>query len=302
MNIDKLQTFKTLCETMSFTKTAEELYTSQPNVTKQIKSLEEKLGYPLIHRTHKNFTLTEYGRLFYQTAVAIIEAYQSGLGQLRELADTTSRSMVIGATPFIGSKILPSLLPLLNEAFPDYQVSIKVDRSKVILADLEARKIQLAFFSEYIQVDLTDFKEKNLYEDRLVVICQTDHPLAKAGHCTIADLNEERYISKGNKSSLHKFLLSQLQEPAFMNRQPFVVDNQYSIKEAVAHGLGISIGASCQKRSRERLPCQTRTGWLLPKTEHQARLSQRLRSLCRTVRRNLDEEVGYIKRLDGDVF
>jgi len=241
MNIDKLQTFKTLCETMSFTKTAEELYTSQPNVTKQIKSLEEKLGYPLIHRTHKNFTLTEYGRLFYQTAVAIIEAYQVGLGQLRELADTTSRSMVIGATPFIGSKILPSLLPLLDEAFPDYQVSIKVDRSKVILADLEARKIQLAFFSEYIPVDLTDFKEKNLYEDRLVVICQTDHPLAKAGHCTLADLNEQRYISKGNKSSLHKFLFSQLQEPAFMNRQPFVVDNQYSIKEAVAHGLGISI-------------------------------------------------------------
>ena len=241
MNIDKLQTFKTLCETMSFTKTAEELYTSQPNVTKQIKSLEEKLGYPLIHRTYKNFTLTEYGRLFYQTTVAIIEAYQSGLGQLRELADTTSRSIVIGATPFIGSKILPSLLPLLDEAFPDYQVSIKVDRSKVILADLEARKIQLAFFSEYIPVDLTDFKEKNLYEDHLVVICQTDHPLAKVGHCTIADLNEERYISKGNKSSLHKFLFSQLQEPAFMNRQPFVVDNQYSIKEAVAHGLGISI-------------------------------------------------------------
>lgn len=51
MNIDKLQTFKTLCETMSFTKTAEELYTSQPNVTKQIKSLEEKLGYPLLSST-----------------------------------------------------------------------------------------------------------------------------------------------------------------------------------------------------------------------------------------------------------
>ena len=65
MNIDKLQTFKTLCETMSFTKTAEELYTSQPNVTKQIKSLEEELGYPLIERTHKSFTLTEYGKLFY---------------------------------------------------------------------------------------------------------------------------------------------------------------------------------------------------------------------------------------------
>ena len=131
MNIDKLQTFKTLCETMSFTKTAEELYTSQPNVTKQIKSLEEELGYPLIVRTHKSFTLTEYGKLFYETAKKVVATMNGGLNALRELADTTSRSIIIGATPFIGSTILPALLPLLNDAFPDHQVSIKVDRSKV---------------------------------------------------------------------------------------------------------------------------------------------------------------------------
>ena len=241
MNIDKLQTFKTLCETMSFTKTAEELYTSQPNVTKQIKSLEEELGYPLIERTHKSFTLTEYGKLFYETAKKVVATMNGGLNALRELADTTSRSIIIGATPFIGSTILPTLLPLLNDAFPDHQVSIKVDRSKVILADLEARKIQLAFFSEYIPVDMKQFASTTVYEDSLIVICKADHALAKKGHCTLEDLNGERYISKGSQSSLHKFLLKQLREPEFMNRQPFVVDNQYSIKEAVAHGLGISI-------------------------------------------------------------
>lgn len=195
MNIDKLQTFKTLCETMSFTKTAEELYTSQPNVTKQIKSLEEELGVPLIERTHKSFTLTEYGKLFYETAKKVVATMNGGLNALRELADTTSRSIIIGATPFIGSTILPALLPLLNDAFPDHQVSIKVDRSKVILADLEARKIQLAFFSEYIPVDTKQFASTTVYEDSLIVICKADHPLAKSGHCTLADLNEERYIS-----------------------------------------------------------------------------------------------------------
>ena len=88
---------------------------------------------------------------------------------------------------------------------------------------------------------MKQFASTTVYEDSLIVICKTDHQLTKTGHCTLEDLNGERYISKGSQSSLHKFLLKQLREPEFMNRQPFVVDNQYSIKEAVAHGLGISI-------------------------------------------------------------
>lgn len=241
MNIDKLHTFKILCETMSFTKTAEILYTSQPNVTKQIQSLEKELGYPLIHRIHKNFTLTKYGQLFYHTSNQIITEFENGLNSLQEHANHMNHTIIIGATPFIGSKILPQLLPLIKEKFPNYQVSIKVDRSKNILSDLESHKIQLAFFSEYIPIDRNHFKEKNLYKDDLVVISSPTHPLAAKGYCTLKELDKEIYISKGKSSSLHRFLFQQLGEPSFMKRQVFVVDNQYSIKEAVAQGLGISI-------------------------------------------------------------
>ena len=241
MNINKLQTFKVLSETLSFTKTGEILFTSQPNVTKQIKSLEEELGYSLIHRTHKTFQLTEYGHLFYKTCKVIVEELEHGLQNLHELQNTTNHSIIIGATPFIGSKILPALLPLLNEAFADYQVTLKVDRSKVILKDLESRKIHLAFFSEYIPINLDHFIEKNVYEDSLMLICNPDHPLSHKKKCKFEDLIQERYISKGNQSSLHRFLSNQLGSPTFMQKHLFVVDNQYSIKEAVAHGLGISI-------------------------------------------------------------
>lgn len=241
MNIDKLQIFKVLSETLSFTKTAEILFTSQPNVTKQIKSLEEELGYSLIHRTHKTFQLTEYGHLFYKTCKVIVEELEHGLQNLQELQNTTNHSIIIGATPFIGSKILPALLPLLNEAFADYQVTLKVDRSKVILKDLESKKIHFAFFSEYIPVNLEHFIEKNVYEDSLMLICNPKHPLAHMENCKLEDLIQEQYISKGNQSSLHRFLSNQLGNPIFMEGHPFVVDNQYSIKEAVAHGLGISI-------------------------------------------------------------
>ncbi len=96
--------------------------------------------------------------------------------------------------------------------------------------------------------------------------------------------------------SLHKFI-GAAQEPERRAGQPFVVDNQYSISEVEAMGLGISIvsGASC-KRLEKVLPFQTQTRWLHTKTEHPARLSQRLRLLCCTVRRELDERIRHIKR------
>ena len=170
-----------------------------------------------------------------------MEELEHGLQNLQELQNTSNRSIIIGATPFIGSKILPALLPLLNQAFSDYQVSLKVDRSKIILKDLESRKIHFAFFSEYIHVNLDYFIEKNVFEDSLMLICTPNHPLAHKENCKLEELIHERYISKGNQSSLHRFLSNQLGNPTFMQGRPFVVDNQYSIKEAVAHGLGISI-------------------------------------------------------------
>lgn len=58
----QLETFVEVCEQMSFTKAASNLYISQQGVSKSIKTLEDELGVSLFLRTNSSISLTNYGR------------------------------------------------------------------------------------------------------------------------------------------------------------------------------------------------------------------------------------------------
>ena len=53
MNTHKLKTFCTVVEHDSFSKASEKLFCSQPAISKQIRSLENELGYPLLVLNHR---------------------------------------------------------------------------------------------------------------------------------------------------------------------------------------------------------------------------------------------------------
>lgn len=66
MDITKLRYFTTAAECGSFTETARRLYTSQPNISKQISSLESELGVKLFFRDRHTIRLTQAGEYFYE--------------------------------------------------------------------------------------------------------------------------------------------------------------------------------------------------------------------------------------------
>lgn len=72
MEINKLRAFVDLAKTLNFSETAENLYTSQSTISKQIKSLEKELGQELFERNNKNVALSEYGKLILPNAEKIV--------------------------------------------------------------------------------------------------------------------------------------------------------------------------------------------------------------------------------------
>lgn len=81
MELKQLQYFLACAQELSFSDAAQKLFTTQPNVSKVIKSLEEELGYLLFERHPKGISLTEAGKNLYEYALNI----QENLEQIQQI-------------------------------------------------------------------------------------------------------------------------------------------------------------------------------------------------------------------------
>ena len=66
MNDLQIDYFMAVATNLSFTKTSEELFVSQPAISKQISLMEKELGVKLFIRNNKKTTLTKAGELYYE--------------------------------------------------------------------------------------------------------------------------------------------------------------------------------------------------------------------------------------------
>ena len=73
MNIQQIEYAVEASRTLSFSKAAENLFVSQPNISRAISALEAELGYQIFSRTNLGIVLTEQGEYFIQHAEIIIE-------------------------------------------------------------------------------------------------------------------------------------------------------------------------------------------------------------------------------------
>src|ERR1700761_8070524 len=79
---DAMQIFVRVVEKGSFSAVAKERGIGQPAVSKQISALEDELGTELIHRNSRSITLTEAGREFYESALRIVDDFDSATSRI----------------------------------------------------------------------------------------------------------------------------------------------------------------------------------------------------------------------------
>ncbi|MBS4455924.1 LysR family transcriptional regulator [Tuanshanicoccus lijuaniae] len=240
MDFEKLQTFNTLCKLKNFSAAAEQLYISQPNVTKHIQRLEKEIEQELIYRKAKQFELTKAGEELYQFSENVLKEYEHLNFQL-SLIRQAKDQLKLGTTNLIGNSILPNILLEFNQDYPQLRLNLQVERSKQIVNLLVTGKIDMALLSSYIKIPSEHYRRQTIFKDKLVLIVPPTHSLANHSYCSLNDLKNETFITKDENASLVKFLKMKLNDPSFLSQSTINISSQTSIKHAVAKGLGISI-------------------------------------------------------------
>ncbi len=105
----KLRVFRTVAETLNFSKAADELHLSQPAVTSQIRTLEEGLGISLFDRVGRNATLTPAGKTLLPYVRQIEALTNEALAALAPFGVQEGVEVYIGASHTIGVGMLRSL-------------------------------------------------------------------------------------------------------------------------------------------------------------------------------------------------
>lgn len=120
MQTKQLRFFLTLADCGSITKAGRLLYTTQQNVSKVIRQLEDELGTTLFLRSQKGVELTETGRLFLSSAQKIMNEYSAVVSAIAnfERERNLHGDLCIYSTVLISNIILPTLIDHFSALYP----------------------------------------------------------------------------------------------------------------------------------------------------------------------------------------
>lgn len=188
MEFRQLTTFKTVAQTLSFTRTAGKLHMAQSSVSAQIKALEEDLGVRLFDRIGRRVLLTDAGQKLY--------------GYARRMENMTReiRTDLAGSGPGRGTLTLrvpeslavlymSDILAAFHSDYPDVRLVCMNCTDRQLREELNSGRIDLAF----LMIDDILFKEVNvrlLREEALTLVASPDHPLAGMDDIRFPDLEE----------------------------------------------------------------------------------------------------------------
>ena len=123
---------------LNITAAARALHTSQPGVSKQIKLLEEELGFEVFEREGRTLTrITPAGRQVVERAQRILDEVENIRRLSDEYRDETRGSLSIATTHTQARYVLPSIVKRFRQRYPDVKLHLHQGTSEQI-ADLAA--------------------------------------------------------------------------------------------------------------------------------------------------------------------
>lgn len=180
--------FMAVAENMSFSKAAEELYISQPAVSKHIKELEDKLNITLFNRKSNRVSLTKAGEMTYNSLKKIKNLYDDLEFELGKLNDSYKGILRIGASSTISQYFLPPILSSFYKAFPEIKLYLFNGNSFEIQKKLLDNEVDIALVENYSSRQ--DLRYNNLIEDELVAVTGMNSIYSQLKSITINDFQQ----------------------------------------------------------------------------------------------------------------
>ena len=246
--LQQLRILKAVATEKNFTKAAEVLYLSQPSLSKQIKTLEKNLDILLINRENNKISLTENGKVFLQYSERILALCEESCRALIDLKNGDRGNLTVGASQTIGTYLMPRVLALFAQNYPQIDLKVQVNSTRLIANNVLNREIDIAVVGGEIPNELKkNLSIKHFVEDELSLIISKSHPFAKKKKINKENLYYLNFITLNSNSTIRKFIDNILIQNGIETKQLKIImqfNSIEGIKTAVSLGLGAAFVSS----------------------------------------------------------
>ncbi|WML51396.1 LysR family transcriptional regulator [Neobacillus sp. PS3-12] len=182
VNLHQLQLFCCIVESGSYTQAAQNLYITQPALSLQIKSLENKLGAKLFIRKGNNIELTEAGQLLKKYAYELLDLDKQLRSSMKELLEGETGQISIGSNRPIGRYLLPKFILSFVKEYPKLELKTSYTHTKQIFQYVLNEKVNVGFIAfSNEQTFPTKIKKYLIKRDHWLLVCSPDLPWVNWG-------------------------------------------------------------------------------------------------------------------------
>ncbi|MGB7405623.1 MAG: LysR substrate-binding domain-containing protein [Pacificimonas sp.] len=227
----------TLADTGHFGRAAQQANVSQPTLSQQIRTLEQRLGIDLVERRGRGAALTPPGRELAERARNVLASVDDIRNFAARAAGRLTGTLRFGVTPTLGPYLLPGVIAALHKDAPDLKLVIQEGIPDDQLDALTRARLDLLLGA--LPLDAPGVVSEPLFRETLLLVVPVDHPLAGGGDT--AALAGEPVLSLDPRHPYHR------QVEAICARYDMRLMRDYegtsldSLQQMTASGLGLAL-------------------------------------------------------------
>lgn len=167
----RLKVFRCVATCLSFTKASQELFISQPAITKHIQELEKEYNMRLFNRMGNRIQLSSAGQLLLDHANRILNDYRQLDYDMTALQENVRTELRIGASTTISQYVMPEVIALFRQQNPNLRITMLSGNSREVETALQSGRIDLGMVEGVIMQP--QLKYTQFMNDEIVAIVST---------------------------------------------------------------------------------------------------------------------------------
>lgn len=239
VTLKQLRYFNALAREQHFGRAAEACSVTQPALSMQIQELEASLGLDLVERTRHGVRLTAKGELIAARAQRILNDVRDLVDFAKQSAGVLSGTLRLGLIPSLAPYLLPPLLPLLRQQFPDLELHVRETQTETLVHELVEGKLDVLLLA--LPIRHPEIETLSLFEDRFVLAMPPGQNLSGRVRATRELVEQERLLLLEEGHCLRDQALSYCNLRQIDAVNTFGASSLSTIVEMVAAGLGITL-------------------------------------------------------------